>query len=131
MFKFIFYFFGIVAILWEFISLYNYDKLQAIKVRAKKAELGEAKFTSTDSALGICMVLYFIWNMVGIFTSQWVIFISIFILSMFNGVIKGKVWNAIDSVITIALIMFAIVNTYHFHINLWKPISDFLLYLTT
>jgi hypothetical protein len=127
MFKFIFYFFGIIAILYEYWSVSNYPKLAAFKDKISEAKKNKVnmKLTQSQSILAVLHLLYFFWAIVGLFTSQWEVFLLIFGLSMLNHWIKGEIWNLIDAILTVALIMFAILNTYHWHINLFREVIKF------
>jgi len=130
MFKFIFYFFGIAALMYEYWSIANFDKLDRFrnKIKESKSNNGKMNLSGPEITFAFLELLYFAWALVGLFSSQWVIFFLIFCLSIVNSWIRGsRTWNTVDSVLTVILIMFAILNTYHFQINLFREIINIFL----
>jgi hypothetical protein len=119
MLKFIFYFFGVVAVLYEIWSIGNWDAIKALhdKIDKLSKKQKDVKITPSESLLAILHLLYFVWVLVGLFSSQWEAFGFILILSLLNHWLKGRYWNKVDAVLTVAALLFAILNTYHFHIN--------------
>lgn len=76
-------------------------------------------------------LIYVIWMFIGLFTSEWIIFLTFIIFSslIYSPIVKlirtklgmGKAYitaHIIATLIDIALILFAIINHYHLHINL-------------
>ena len=56
--------------------------------------------------------------MAGLMTSQWVCFLAVMVLSLSRFQSLGSWAVCIDSIITVAIYLFAIINTYHVHIEL-------------
>lgn len=54
----------------------------------------------------------------GLMTSQWVLFLAVMALSLSRFQRLGSWAVCIDSIITVAIYLFAIINTYHLHIEL-------------
>lgn len=130
MFKFIFYFFGIAALLYEYWSIANFDKLDRFrgKIKESKKNGGKVNLSGPEITFAFLQLLYFAWVLVGLFSSQWVIFLLIFCLSFVNSWFRGsRIWNSVDSILTIILILFAILNTYHLQIDLFSEILDLFL----
>jgi hypothetical protein len=71
------------------------------------------------------MLLYFIWSFVGIFTSQWVLFLLLILLG-FIPLKRFKAWMKIDAAISIAILMLIILNKYHLHIDVLASIKSCL-----
>src|SRR5688572_85365 len=115
--KFFFYFIGLMAIIYELWAIENYKTLEVLREKLKKDKM-KAKISDQEQTFGCLHMLYMMWVFVGLFSSQWICFLGIVLMSMFGVSLKGKSWNFIDSVITICLILFAILNTYHWHIDL-------------
>lgn len=78
------------------------------------------------------LVWVFLWMFIGLFTSQWVVFLAIFIfnllivppitkLTRFSMAYTIIGW--LKSAINLALVLFVIVNHYHLKIDLTKTIS--------
>lgn len=51
-------------------------------------------------------------------TSQWVLFLAVMALSLSRFQRLGSWAVCIDSIITVAIYLFSIINTYHLHIEL-------------
>ena len=134
MLKFIFYLFGIVAILFELWSIYNFKKLtsfgEKLQKNSKLSEEEKVPITYNESVFIFCIWSYFLWTFVGLFTSQWVLFLGLIMLSLLTGLInkikRTETWNFVDSVLSISIILLAILNTYHFHIDFGKKFVTFL-----
>ena len=111
----LFYFFTFIAILWEVTVLADTKKVLNFKERYNKKH-EEQESTRTQRHYGVFMFGYIMWNLVGMFTSQWICFLLIFALGMmpkFN-----KTWiHKIDSTITIFILLFIFLNKYHLHIT--------------
>jgi hypothetical protein len=80
---------------------------------------------------GVFSLIYVLWMFVGLFTSEWIIFLSFIIFSflIYSPIVKvirtklglGKAYitaHIIATLIDIALILFAMINHYHLHIDL-------------
>lgn len=111
---YIFYGFALLALMHDamIISGINelHDKLNNLVT--KKAE----DRTSTEKIYGDLHLLYFLWVFVGLFSSQWFGFAAMLILSLILIPIKKiKAGRVIDSCIGIAILLFIIINKYHFH----------------
>jgi len=55
----------------------------------------------------------------GLMTSQWILFISVMLLSISRFQRLGSWAVCIDGIITTIIYLFAIINTYHLHIELF------------
>lgn len=118
--KAIFYLFGILAITYELWSIKNYEMNIAF---AKKAEASmkdkSIKFTDGETAFGCLQCLYCFWATIGLFSSQWLMFLILIVLSFIKYIFKSSenvTWFTFDAIISVAVILFAILNTYHLHI---------------
>lgn len=128
MFKILFYFFGFIAIYYEFWSVQNHNKVRNLINRFTKPskEVKLAVMTEIEALFVAMQLLYGCWAAVGLFTSQWLIFLLIFVLSAISYKMKeNKIWSMTDALLTSALILFAIINTFHLHIPLLQRIIDF------
>lgn len=126
-YKFIFYFFGIIAINYEIWSIKNYEKNLTLSAKAKASIKDKSiEFSPKELTYGCLQYLYCLWAIIGIFSSQWLMFLLLFTLSFVKYIFKGlktPTWCTFDSVLSIVFILFAILNTYHFHIG-WKEFLE-------
>ena len=115
---YIFFLFGILAIIWEFMNITNTRKMFNISKVIRESNKGKTtkELPPKYITLGFLMLGYFFWAIIGLFTSQWLIFLTILILSLIPKRHIAIKW--IDSVITLLLILFAMINAIHLHINL-------------
>lgn len=54
----------------------------------------------------------------GLMTSQWILFLSVMVLSLSRFQCLGSWAVCIDSIVTAVIYLFAIINAYHLHIEL-------------
>lgn len=71
---------------------------------------------TNQKALGVLMLMYTIWIFIGLMTNQWVVYVVILLLSIIPK--KWIVIRFIDALCTLLLLLFAMLNEYHFQINL-------------
>lgn len=130
MLKIIFFTFAVIAIMYEFWSIYNFDKLNIFRKKImaiSKKDPENGKLTGNDGAFVLLQLGYFAWCFLGLLSSQWVVFVFILLLSLMNSIFKGRVWNIIDSILTILALIFAILNAIHFHINLFDLVWNYIV----
>lgn len=123
--KHIFYFFTIFAIMAEMYSFIETKRFHDFINRFKK-ESKEKKFddwSSSQKIMCFWMPIYILWTLCGLFTFQWEIFLFLITIGMIS---KKWVWyRKIDSLITILVLIFIILNAYHFKIDIWNLIMAF------
>lgn len=78
----------------------------------------EDKKTSTNLAIYTCACLYY-WTIsfIGLLSFQWYLFLLIIIMGLIP---KGKnIWiRKFDSIASVIILLFIVLNKYHFHINI-------------
>jgi hypothetical protein len=84
--------------------------------KMNKEEVGFKDWSTNQQAVSLLMTMYFCWAVVGLMTSQWIVFIAIHLMSFIPK--KYIIVIKIDAFITLCLLIFAILNEYHLHINL-------------
>lgn len=114
--EYIFYSFALFAICYEYIVIKNPSKsIQIYKsIRMKNSDF--QLFTDKELILVIFNYLYILWVFVGTFTSQWLMFLVIFLLSFLSK--NNKYIRVIDSVITFLILLFIVLNKFHLHIQI-------------
>ena len=80
--------------------------------------------TKNQKNLTWCLGLYIIWVFAGLFTSQWILFLAIIGLSFIpkNNIIVR--W--VDAFLSCFVLLFIILNVYHFKIDLLSLIKPLL-----
>ena len=132
MIAFFFYIWGLIALWYEVWKLdySNFQQIQRLrdKIKANK-DLDSnqllKKLSDTEKIFSVLSLLYVLWCIIGLFTSQWVLFIGIFLFSQFHRIFKGYAWNLIDGIVTIAIIGFIIINRYHLHIPVFHELLNY------
>ena len=116
-FTFLFYFCTSAAILYEILGLSSPKKMIAFKemMVAKEKIVPKVKNNSTESAYIFLTMMYFMWLFIGLFTFQWVIYLFIIMLSFLPKRHFTIVWA--DSLVTLVILLFTIINAYHLHIS--------------
>ena len=90
-------------------------------IRLSKDKKRQAEYYKTHPALIVMAfidVLGWCILIVGLMTSQWVLFLAVMALSLSRFQRLGSWAVLLDSIITVAIYLFAIINTYHLHIEL-------------
>src|ERR1044072_7212724 len=117
-FTFIYYFLAIVAIWFELWSIYNYDLLVKLEKEVTDTNTINNKQVSYKGMLmSILSTAYFVWSLIGVFTSQWILFICLLSLSAINFKVRSKMWNMVDAILSMIILLFIILNKYHLHID--------------
>lgn len=132
MLAFMFYIWAVLAIYYEFWSLNKDNWRKCVKLRKKLIvkELDKNKVLHTNVTrnelywLGM-NILYTIWGIVGLLTSQWVLFMLVIIIGLIKDIKflrYSYFYNLIDSFLCICIWTFMLINVYHLHINLFQYI---------
>lgn len=132
MLSFIFYVWAILAIAYESwkLSYYNYKKLKSVETIVKsnkglKKNLFWSKFTEDQKIFLSLSLFYLFWALVGLFTSQWYLFLLIMLLSQIQRIFKNYLYNIIDSLLTISVLLFIVINKYHLHYSFTEVFNYF------
>lgn len=122
--KHVFYFLTIFPILWEVMNLVSINKTHqfALGLKAMKGKKYD-EYSSSQKSFSICMIGYIIWNFIGFFSFQWTVFLALF---LFGLIPKKYIWfRWIDSLISLAVLIFIVLNAYHFKIDVWELLRSF------
>jgi len=90
-----------------------------VEHREKQKESGKVSFEDTNPKFigySIVMMMYWILCLVGLMSSQWLGFVLLIALGCIP--IRKLWWRYVDSIISIAILLFIVLNKYHFHIDL-------------
>ena len=117
----IFYFFAIFALLYELLVLTDTKNASKFLIDLTNKLKIKEDLATKEEAFSIFMLGYTIWNFIGLFSSQWVLFLILLLLSIFSFK-KYPFLLFIDALISFGLILFIILNKYHFHINIIKTL---------
>lgn len=106
-------FFSLIAlfIIYELISFEYADRIIEYNT-------GKLKPSLKYVVWGLVGWLYYVWLCVGLMTDQWSLFILIGIMSIIPKTKLGKTYSKIDSITTIVILLFMLLNKFHFHIKL-------------
>jgi uncharacterized ion transporter superfamily protein YfcC len=110
----VYYFFAIFAILYELGNLYAPNKIINFKknIKGKKAE----EFTTSQKTFTFLLLAYFVWGILGLFTSQWLIFLVWLLLGFIPK--KWAAWVIVDAILSVAIIILIILNRFHLHYSM-------------
>jgi hypothetical protein len=122
--EFLFYIFAIPALLWELINITSVTKVHNFMNRLKDDEVKLANKGKTEQNVAFLMILYAVWMLIGLFSSQYILFLFLLTISFIPK--KYRIIRFVDGVISFLVILFIILNKYHFGINLCPIISEFV-----
>jgi len=131
--KILFYLIGVIAILYEFIALIDTKKvnkgLQKLKLHFKKVKSGEANTKDLKGNLANFLLLqmgYIIWVITGLFSSNGILFLIIFLIS---AIPKGNIIivRKLDALITLSLLILILLNKFQLHINIYDYILNLIM----
>ena len=120
--KHIFYFIGLLPIIYEMTVVTNPKRVYLFKERMKAARKLD-NFTSSQKSYAILSLGYLVWVFVGLFSFNWVAFLALIALSLIHKKYVILMW--VDSVITVIILLFIILNSYHFKIDLFSLLSNY------
>ena len=116
----IFYFLTIISIIWEIIVVSSPIRVSKFIKSFNNKEMDG--LTKKQKTLSFYMLGYLIWCIIGLFTSQWVIFLLLIGFGLFPK--KLPILTFINGLISLCLLMFIIVNVYHLHLDLFSIIKN-------
>lgn len=119
---FIFYLSGLLFIILEIGSAQEAKKVLTYRERLRQDI--KSKSTTIQKLYSFFQFLYMIWTFIGLFSSQWLLFILIILMSVGTSILKIKsiFLQRLDCWICASIMIFIIVNRYHFHLDLFHLI---------
>ena len=114
----------IFAIMWELFNIMSPKRVHRFVKGLKEAKNKSAdEWSSSQKSVALLMVLYIFWTFVGFFSFQWPLFLFLFLVGLIP---KKWVWfRWVESLITFILLVFIILNAYHFQIDIWAFVQGF------
>lgn len=118
----IFYAFAILVILHEVVNLFNPNRLQEFKRIAKDKREGRTLSDEDNIRLvyiGCFALIYAVWNITGLFSSQWIFFLALLGLGILTATVKKAIptgyvlFTIIDALLSIGLLVALIIDKYH------------------
>lgn len=119
--KHLFYFLTIIAITYEFCVISNLKKYLALKKKFKKPNIDFKKLPSHIQSLAVLQLLYALWTFVGLMTFNFPFFL-LFILISIIPFKRNSFLLCLDATMSIIILIFILLNAYHFKINLYELI---------
>lgn len=120
----IFYILIAFCLLFEVLNLAAYKKVfAAVKKYKNKNDISDA--SSIFVAWVMCNWIYLVLCFIGLISSQWIGFLALIVLSLIPK--KWLTWRIIDSILGIAILLFILLNKYHFQIDFNSLIIKLIL----
>ena len=117
--KHIFYFLTILPIIWEIANLTNTKRVHDFAFNLRKMKGKKiTEYTQKQKEIVFWMLGYIIWNFIGLFTFQWPVFLVFFLIGLIPKRVMWFRW--IDSFISLIILLFIVLNAYHFKIDIWN-----------
>jgi hypothetical protein len=137
-----FYLCGVGFLLYEILKIQGLSLFESLNNYAEKAKeeqeknaeleasgkMSEIKIEAQISYSIIALlfagwsIAYAVWTLIGLFSSQWVLFLAILILSIVVGAIAKVFKNRlslimrVDAIITVIILVFMFINRFHLHL---------------
>jgi hypothetical protein len=119
----LFYFLAIFPLLYEMLVVADTKKVHNFIMNMKDKQVSD--MTDKQKNFSILQFLYFVWTIIGLFTTNWPVFSLIFFLAL----IPQKIIfiRMLDGFLTFIILLFILINYFHLNINT----SDYFLSLFT
>lgn len=110
----------------ELIVLFSQKNIHSAVKRLKKLnkeKKGKLSFDEIGASMTLSQsieIIYLIYCLVGLMSSQWVLFALIILLAFIPK--RWLWWRYVDSIVTLLILAFILLNKYHFHIDMFHLI---------
>lgn len=110
----------------ELIVLFSQKNIHSAVKRLKKLnkeKKGKLSFDEIGASMTLYQsigIIYLIYCLVGLMSSQWVLFALIILLAFIPK--RWLWWRYVDSFVTLLILAFILLNKYHFHIDMFHLI---------
>ncbi len=110
----------------ELIVLFSQKNIHSAVKRLKKLnkeKKGKLSFDEIGASMTLYQsigIIYLIYCLVGLMSSQWVLFALIILLAFIPK--RWLWWRYVDSIVTLLILAFIMLNKYHFHIDMFHLI---------
>lgn len=107
----------------ELIVLFSQKNIHSAVKRLKKLnkeKKGKLSFDEIGASMTLYQsigIIYLIYCLVGLMSSQWVLFALIILLAFIPK--RWLWWRYVDSIVTLLILAFILLNKYHFHIDMF------------
>ena len=115
----LFYLLLIIPLLYELVSLMNVEVYEFARKTYCTKEIKTKDQTTNQKAYMLCGGLYLILTFIGLVSSQWLLFLAIFLINIMPRKIRyNRIVFLFDTFICSAILLFVILNHFHFHIDI-------------
>lgn len=120
--KHVFYFLGLLPLIYEMSVIANPKRYFDFKNRIKKASKFD-NMTTNQKAYSMFSLYYLLFAFIGLFSFNWFAFVVLIVISFIPKVHVAIMW--IDSVISFLILLFILLNAYHFKIDTFAVVRSF------
>lgn len=119
----IYYLFTFMFLIYEFMTVVDPIKIHRFAIKFKNRDKNK-EMSSNENIYLFFNLFYMTWALLGLLTFQWPIFLYIVIAAFIPK--TWIVWRWIDAAIGVIILLFIILNKYHFQIDLWPIIQVYI-----
>lgn len=114
----IFYLLLLIPLLYEFLMLV--DTKEGLRIWNNGINNKNTEDNQVYKFMSNLMIIYTVLCFIGLFSSSWLLFLILIIIGMVTTTFKNKnyIITKIDSFICFCILLFIILNKFHFHFNL-------------
>lgn len=115
----VFYLFGVLFIIYSMIIMASYKEytnfLNKLKQKQDKQDKPDTTAALTGCFIALVSVGFLFWSVLGLLTFQWPVFVLLIVFSFIPT--KHYVIRLFKSLVILAILVFIVLNAYHFNID--------------
>lgn len=123
-FTIVFYLGTIPAMIFEMTHIFSPRDWWKFINEFRRKHKEKEEMTSLEKTYSILTMLYMVWALVGLISSQWGLFAIFLVLSFITGTVMKviadwakPVWIVIDGILSFAILVLILLNKFHLHYN--------------
>ena len=122
--KHLFYIVSLLPLIYEVIVITRPKKIFQFTQQLKVIGIWN-NYSSQQKAFTLFSLFYWIWVIIGLFSSQWIAFLALLILALIPKRNSTMLW--FDGILSFVILLFTMVNVYYLHINIISVLYSLLI----
>ena len=122
--KHLFYIVSLLPLIYEVIVITRPKKIFQFTQQLKVIGSWN-NYSSQQKAFTLFSLFYWIWVIIGLFSSEWIAFLALLILALIHKRNSTMLW--FDGIISLVILLFTVVNVYYLHINIISVLYSLII----